>query len=467
MEVLDEHNPLVKTFRMACDQFLETPNMQMKIKLIGRRTKDGRNYNLPTVDEVVVIVGDINVSSYDERDVIIYSHIEGLKVISELHTEYLALQYPLLFIYTEDGYMTDILHRDVDEHSIRVKKRVTMREFFAYKLQERAVPTLVHLGHKLYQQFVVDAYTMIETERVSYIRKNQNILRADTFTNLLNSAASGSSKNSMMGNRIKLPSSFTGSARYMIENYRDAMALCRVFGYPDLFLTFTCNPKWPEISRELDGIGFKPKDKSSFCARMFKMKLDQLMKNIRKKNYLVLLKQKRGLPHAHICLFLDERNKMPQPKDVDQYICAEIPDEIKEPELYQLVSDLVIHGPCGEKNPSCQCTDSDRKCTKRINDDGRTVTKQGHELDNRSVVAYNPYFLKRYQAHLNIEWCNQVASISYLFKYINKGNYRITAQLCNAETNEIQEYYDCRYVSSCEAIWRILKFDIHHHYPAL
>ncbi|XP_071732984.1 uncharacterized protein [Rutidosis leptorrhynchoides] len=149
--------------------------------------------------------------------------------------------------------------------------------------------------------------------------------------------------------------------------------------------------------------------------------------------------------------------------------------------------DLMIHGPCGEKNPSCQCTDSDRKCTKRFPKpfsdvtktdedgypiyrrrvDGRTVTKQGHELDNRSVVAYNPYLLKRYQAHLNVEWCNQVASISYLFKYINKGNDRITAQLCNAETDEIQEYYDCRYVSSCEAIWRILKFDIHHHYPSV
>ncbi|XP_071742659.1 uncharacterized protein [Rutidosis leptorrhynchoides] len=147
----------------------------------------------------------------------------------------------------------------------------------------------------------------------------------------------------------------------------------------------------------------------------------------------------------------------------------------------------MIHGPCGEKNPSCQYTDSDRKCTKwfpkpfsdvtktnedgypiyRRRDDGRTVTKQGHELDNRSVVAYNPYLLKRYQSHLNVEWCNQVASISYLFKYINKCNDRITAQLCNAQTDEIQEYYDCRYVSSCESVWRIMKFDIYHHYPSI
>ncbi|XP_071741006.1 uncharacterized protein [Rutidosis leptorrhynchoides] len=330
MEVLNEHNPLVKTFRMTHDRFLETPNLQMKIKLI------------------------------------------------------------------EDGYRIDILYRDVDD-STRVKKRVTMREFFAYKLQESVVPTLVHLGRKLYQQFVVDAYTMIEAERISYIRKNQNILRADTFTNLLNSTVSGTSENSMMGNRIKLPSSFTGSARYMIENYRDAMALSRVFGYPDLFLTFTCNPKWPEITRELDGTDFKPEDKPSFYARMFKMKLDQLMKDIRGKNYLVLLKQ----------------------------------------------------------------TENGQKGFQNLSQMQQKLRKTVIQFTEEGMVE------ERYQAHLNVEWCNQVASISYLLKYINKGNDMITAQLCNAETDEIQQYYDCRYVSSCEAVWRIIKFDIHHHYPSV
>jgi hypothetical protein len=33
----------------------------------------------------------------------------------------------------------------------------------------------------------------------------------------------------------------------MIENYQDAMAICRWAGYLDLFITFTCNAKWPEI----------------------------------------------------------------------------------------------------------------------------------------------------------------------------------------------------------------------------
>ncbi|XP_071741227.1 uncharacterized protein [Rutidosis leptorrhynchoides] len=154
---------------------------------------------------------------------------------------------------------------------------------------------------------------------------------------------------------------------------------------------------------------------------------------------------------------------MPEPEDIDKYICAEIPDINEDPELYQLVSDLMIHGPCGEeKNPKCQCTDIDKKCTKRFpkpfadvtsvdkdgypvyrrRDDGRTVKKQGHDLDNRNVVPYNPKLLKKYQAHLNVEWCNQVGAIRYLFKYINKGNDRVTAGVFDEDTDEIKEYYD-------------------------
>ena len=57
-----------------------------------------------------------------------------------------------------------------------------------------------------------------------------------------------------VGKRIILPSSFTGSPRYMVQNYQDAMAICRSAGYPDLFITFTCNPKWPEIALFLESI---------------------------------------------------------------------------------------------------------------------------------------------------------------------------------------------------------------------
>ena len=47
--------------------------------------------------------------------------------------------------------------------------------------------------------------------------------------------------------KLILPSSHMESPRFMIQLFQDAMAICRHFHKPDLFLTMTANPKWPEI----------------------------------------------------------------------------------------------------------------------------------------------------------------------------------------------------------------------------
>nr|GFB46762.1 hypothetical protein CTI12_AA406300 [Tanacetum cinerariifolium] len=97
-DMLDNINPLVSQFRMA-GECLVTSNDEnkFKIRLIGTRTRDGRDYNLPTASEVVaLIVGDFD-STINKRDIILHTHEGGLKRICELHPSYLALQYPLLY----------------------------------------------------------------------------------------------------------------------------------------------------------------------------------------------------------------------------------------------------------------------------------------------------------------------------------------------------------------------------------
>ena len=66
-----------------------------------------------------------------------------------------------------------------------------------------------------------------------------------------------------------LPSSFINSPRYMHKLFQDAMSVVRVFGKPDLFITFTCNPYWVEIKRELLS-GQVPADRPDLLLRKFK-----------------------------------------------------------------------------------------------------------------------------------------------------------------------------------------------------
>ena len=75
--------------------------------------------------------------------------------------------------------------------------------------------------------------------------------------------------------------------------------------------------------------------------------------------------QKRGLPHCHICLWLDPNDKLRTPQQIDNFISAEIPDKDVDPALYQLVTENMMHGPCGLEHQDCPCMVNSR-CTKKF-----------------------------------------------------------------------------------------------------
>ena len=93
----------------------------------------------------------------------------------------------------------------------------------------------------------------------------------------------------------------------MHKQYQNAMAIVRKHGKPDLFLTFTCNPKWREITENLCP-GDKPHHRGDLIARVFKLKLKAFLNDILKENIfgtpaadtMAIEFQKRGLPPAHI-----------------------------------------------------------------------------------------------------------------------------------------------------------------------
>ncbi|XP_039688594.1 uncharacterized protein [Medicago truncatula] len=289
----------------------------------------------------------------------------------------------------------------------------------------------------------------------------------------------------------------------MDQLYFDGMAISSAIGFPDIFITFTCNPNWPEIKRELAKHNLKPQDRSDIITRVFKIKFDELMRDLSKNHvlgkvlaYMYTIEfQKRSLPHAHILNFLHPSAKYPTPADTDKIIAAEIPDPNTHLELYNLVKSHMLHGPCGRARISSPYM-KNLKCSKFfpkkfnettvVDQNGyplykrsskiHTIVKNGISLDNRYVVPYNPRLLLKYQAHINMEWCNQSTSIKYLFKYIHKGYDRIAAKIVPAQqqqrvkpepVDEIKQYIYCRYVSPSEACWRIFSFSIHGRKPAV
>nr|GEY59278.1 hypothetical protein [Tanacetum cinerariifolium] len=62
--------------------------------------------------------------------------------------------------------------------------------------------------------------------------------------------------------------------------------------------------------------------------------------------------QKRGLPHCHTLLWIDESVRVRRDEDIDNYVSAELPFQDIDPEGYRVVSELMMHGPCGLANPS-------------------------------------------------------------------------------------------------------------------
>ncbi|PNX92502.1 ATP-dependent DNA helicase PIF1 [Trifolium pratense] len=308
-DMIHSYNPLAKAYRKVKDA-LESSSFkdsQLSLRLYRHREKDSRMHNIPTADEVAgLIIGDFDDSNIG-RDIIVNEREFGLTRIHETHVLFLPMQYPLLFPRGENGWEPDIKRFDAGELTNKKKReRVTIREFIAFRLQERNMEFGNILSSKrLFQQFVVDCYTMLEAQRLSFIRENQSKIRQDVLSGIQEAVERGDLDASLVGKRIIVPDSFTGGPRYMFNNCQDAMGICKKFGYPDLFITVTCNANWPEIRDFIQPKGLQPSDRPDIVCRVFKMKLDQMMFDFKKDEIFgkgcILLNSKKEDFHTHIC----------------------------------------------------------------------------------------------------------------------------------------------------------------------
>lgn len=148
----------------------------------------------------------------------------------------------------------------------------------------------------------------------------------------------------------------------MAQIYQDSIAIVRELGKPSLFVTVTANPHWREIQAELRKRQ-SATDRPDIIACVFEQKKKEILKDLRKEFgdyrgiFWTIGYQKRGLPHMHCLLFLSRDNNFLERAQVDEIVCAQLPNEELDPNgsLTELVKAHMIHGPCGVINPECVC----------------------------------------------------------------------------------------------------------------
>lgn len=488
----------------------QTPNMQLKLHFDAGT--DARRYNLPTAQEVALILPGDGSEVDNRRDIILRYRAQlggglGLQRIHQFHASYHPLHYVLLFPCGEHGWHTNIpWHQNADaqeqggdgdaepdQDPEDVQGRVSQCLYYSYRLHTRPndAPTLFQAG-ALFQQYIVDCWAATDQSRLNYLRNNQDKLRAASYKGLTDVIAAGDVQLNQVGQRFILPSSYIGGSHNMFQLFQDSMGICRYFRKPSLFVTGTCNPKWPEITNELLP-GQTAADRPDLVARVFQQKKAAILNDILKEGIFgkavahvyTIEFQKRGLPHFHLLIFLHEDDQIKETDDVDSFIRAEFPDKETEPLLFDVVWRTMVHGPCGEHNPNAPCM-KDGKCSKRYpkpyreettlnedgypnyrrRNDGRKFQLGNHWVDNRDVIPFCAYLSLKYDCHINVEVCATVKSVKYIHKYIYKGHDRITMEF-GKPIDEIKQYLDARWISPPEGIWRLYRFRMHDEKPSV
>ncbi|GJV51848.1 DNA helicase [Tanacetum coccineum] len=267
-----------------------------------------------------------------------------------------------------------------------------MKAYNSYYLHDHANHyNYLSITGRLFQQYVVTSFGAIEHDQIDFIREHQNDIRNEYLSGIYDAINRGDSDGSDCGSRLILPQSFTGGPRYMYSHYLDALAICRVHGNPSFFITFTCNVKWPEITEYMAQFSLlTTTDRADVVDRVFEMKIHQFINYLRDvqsfgKNLAVLYTvefQKRGLPHCHTLLWIDESVQTP---------------------FGRCRSRMLLNcWPCGLAYPSASCMQNNTRCKKdfpkeyynqtyinksgfihyKRRDTGVTTSRQNVELDN-------------------------------------------------------------------------------------
>jgi hypothetical protein len=152
---------------MARDRLNDHGNEEFIIRIVGAKEGDPVQYNMPTINELaMLVVYNFSLDTF-KRDIIIETHSNELKQISTLHPAFMPLQYPLLFLYGERGFQVGVLYNGVINTDKKTCVHMTIQDFYCYQFDyRRGQPNPFLCYGLLSSQAKVDARACIDERRL-------------------------------------------------------------------------------------------------------------------------------------------------------------------------------------------------------------------------------------------------------------------------------------------------------------
>lgn len=297
-----------------------------------------------------------------------------------------------------------------------------------------------------------------------------------------------------------LSDTFHGSRRHLRKLATNALVIITQRDTPHLFITFTCNKEWPEITSKLL-LGTEAYDNPALVCEVFHYKLQALVHNLRTGKYFldnatdthsrhriayqmyVVEYQHRGLPHAHIVcrltnmpdktrpdlmlLWIQKHIRTVMPRLGENVDCIAY-DKYSLEARRKMVNDKMKHTCYGSVDNSLHatCRDKHGMCKKGfddmvLNDNNPSFDAKGFptygrkQIEDLHIVSYEMSMLMDANCHCNVEFCGSDYTCVYLYKYIFKGSKKEKFQLKNAEDihddDELNLYLRARMICSMDA----------------
>ncbi len=221
------------------------------------------------------------------------------------------------------GYVT---HQCIDSHTGELVALTELQsQVEEHKLQGISIRCILRVNRfmllaRVTRYWLMDFYLRVLDQRMSIIGKMRNWIMMGQTRQISDKVNENEEQDMHAAGYFDepkkesyLPSSVHGSQCHMAALAKNALVLVSKYGSPHLFLTLTCNPKWPEIvSQSLDDqTAF---DRPDVTAVVFKSRLDQLKMNLRNGKYFDgrelmysfhgIEYQYCGLSHAHLVAHL-------------------------------------------------------------------------------------------------------------------------------------------------------------------